>query len=75
MAEGSTGSGSSRPGGVASGDAFTKREKAGEDKYVKDQERQKLAMLREKLKQQRAHLDELDKHIEEMGKEGGGEQN
>lgn len=38
MAEGDVGSGSSRPGGMAQGDAFSKREKANEDQYVRQQE-------------------------------------
>ncbi|KAI9825635.1 MAG: hypothetical protein M1832_000979 [Thelocarpon impressellum] len=75
MAEGATGSGASRAGGVASGDAYTKREKANEDFYVKEKEREKLLGLRKKLEQQRAHLAELDKHIEELTKDQGGEHN
>ncbi|KAI9817236.1 MAG: hypothetical protein M1827_001349 [Pycnora praestabilis] len=72
MAEGSTGG--SRAGGEASGDAFTKREKANEDFYVKQKEKEKLLLLKKKLQEQRAHLDELDKHIEDLTKEQGGEQ-
>ncbi|KAI9677199.1 MAG: hypothetical protein M1829_002773 [Trizodia sp. TS-e1964] len=75
MAEGATGSGSSRAGGIASGDAFSKREKANEDYYVREQEKAKLLALREKLKQQQKHLQELDKHIDELTKGQGGEQN
>lgn len=41
MAEGATGSGSSRAGGIAAGDAYTKREKANEDYYVKQKEKEK----------------------------------
>ena len=41
MAEGATGSGASRAGGIAHGDAYTKREKANEDFYVKEKEREK----------------------------------
>lgn len=38
MAEGDTGAGASRPGGAAQGDAFSKREQASEDMYVRQQE-------------------------------------
>lgn len=38
MAEGDTGSGASRAGGMAQGDAFSKREKANEDQYMRQQE-------------------------------------
>lgn len=41
MAEGATGSGASRPGGVAQGDAFSKKEKAEEDRYMREQEAQR----------------------------------
>lgn len=75
MAEGATGSGASRAGGIAQGDSFTRREKAQEDLYMKQKEQEKLTMLRQKLKEQRAHLDELDKHIEDMTRDQGGEHN
>ncbi|KAI9882395.1 MAG: hypothetical protein M1823_005859 [Watsoniomyces obsoletus] len=75
MAEGATGSGAARPGGLAQGDAYTRREKANEDFYVREKEREKLKLLKEKLKAQRAHLDELDKHIDEMTRDQGGEHN
>ncbi|KAI5807648.1 mitochondrial ATPase inhibitor, IATP-domain-containing protein [Peziza echinospora] len=66
--EGATGSGFSRPsaGATTSQDSFTKREKAAEDYYIRQKEKEKLLELKEKLKQQRAHLDELDAHIEEL---------
>jgi len=73
--EGATGSGFSRPTGAAGGDSFTKREKATEDYYIRQKEREKLLELKKKLNQQRAHLDELDAHIEELTKNQGGEQN
>ena len=41
MVEGATGSGAGRAGGAAQGDAFTKREKANEDFYVKEKEKEK----------------------------------
>ncbi|KAI9788506.1 MAG: hypothetical protein M1816_006846 [Peltula sp. TS41687] len=75
MSEGATGSGASRAGGMASGDAFSKREKANEDFAIKQREREKLMALKEKLKQQQQHMNELEKHIDELSKEQGGEHN
>ncbi|KZF22102.1 hypothetical protein L228DRAFT_261322 [Xylona heveae TC161] len=75
MAEGATGSGASRPGGEHSGDAFSRREKANEDYYVRQKEKEKLLGLKEKLAAQRKHLDELDRHIDELTREQGGEHN
>ncbi|KAF1943554.1 hypothetical protein EJ02DRAFT_421192 [Clathrospora elynae] len=78
MAEGSTGSGSSRATGSAGGDAFTKRETASEELYIRQEERAKLLAIKEKLKQQRQHMEDLDKHIDEVIREseasGQGEQ-
>ncbi|KAF8538395.1 mitochondrial ATPase inhibitor, IATP-domain-containing protein [Trichophaea hybrida] len=73
--EGATGSGYSRPGGQAAGDSFTKREKAAEDLYIRQQEQLKLKELKAKLQAQRKHLDDLDAHVDEMTKEQGGEKN
>ncbi|RPA80620.1 hypothetical protein BJ508DRAFT_307258 [Ascobolus immersus RN42] len=56
-------------GGSGSGDSFSKREKAQEEMYVRQAEREKLQALRAKLQKQREHLDELDKHIEEYTRE------
>lgn len=55
MAGGDTGA--TRSGGAAQGDAFTKREKANEDYYVRDQERQKLEQLKKKIQQQEEALE------------------
>ncbi|USP79069.1 hypothetical protein yc1106_06343 [Curvularia clavata] len=78
LTEGATGSGTSRPTGTAGGDAFTKREAAAEELYIRQEEKAKLMAIKEKLKQQRQHMDELDKHIDEVIKEseasGQGEQ-
>ncbi|KAI9855489.1 MAG: hypothetical protein M1824_006085 [Vezdaea acicularis] len=71
MAGGDTGA--PRSGGSAQADSFVKREKAQEDMYMKNQEREKLNQLREKLKAQQAHLQELDAHLEAIAKEHGGE--
>ncbi|KAF2107635.1 mitochondrial ATPase inhibitor, IATP-domain-containing protein [Lophiotrema nucula] len=60
---GETGSGSSRPTGSQGGDAFTRRETAAEELYIRQEERAKLLAIKERLKQQRQHLDELEKHM------------
>ncbi|KAF9731069.1 hypothetical protein PMIN06_011440 [Paraphaeosphaeria minitans] len=70
---GETGSGSSRPGGSRSGDAFTKRETAAEEMYIKQEERARLLAIRQKLQQQQKHIDELTKHIDEVTKQEGGQ--
>ena len=44
-------------------DAFTKREDASENFYVRQKENEKLQALREKIKKHQEHLDELDKHV------------
>ena len=74
MSAGDTGSGFSRPGGERSGDAYTKRERAQEEMWIREEERQKLVQLKEKLAAQRKHIDELSKHIDELTREQGGEQ-
>ncbi|KAI4289714.1 MAG: hypothetical protein L6R35_001019 [Caloplaca aegaea] len=63
MGEGDTGA--VRPGGSAQGDAFTKREQASEDFFVRQKEMEKLQQLRQKIQEQKNHLDELDKNVEE----------
>ncbi|KAF2742883.1 hypothetical protein M011DRAFT_452478 [Sporormia fimetaria CBS 119925] len=76
LATGETGSGFSRPGGQRSGDAFTKREQAAEELYIRQEEKAKLLAIKEKLQQQRKHIDELEKHIDDVTKErSGGDQN
>jgi len=72
MAGGDTGA--TRPGGTATGDAFTKREKANEDYAIRLREKEKLLELKKKIAEQREHLDKLSDHIEELSKEQGGEQ-
>ncbi|KAF2401588.1 hypothetical protein EJ06DRAFT_349998 [Trichodelitschia bisporula] len=59
--------------GIKAGDAFTSREKANEEFYIRKEERQKLLLLREKLSAQKKHIEELDKHIEGLTRESGGE--
>ncbi|KAF2450865.1 hypothetical protein P171DRAFT_479928 [Karstenula rhodostoma CBS 690.94] len=70
---GETGSGASRPGGSRSGDAFTKRETAAEEMYIKQEERARLLAIRHKLQQQQQHIEELTKHIDEVTKQEGGQ--
>ena len=53
-AEGDTGS--TRSGGAAQGDAFTKREQASEDYYVRQQEKEKLQALRQKIAEKEADV-------------------
>lgn len=57
--EGATGA--TRPEG--SSDAFSKREKAQEDLYIKQHEKEQLAALREALKKQKEQLDNLEKKM------------
>jgi len=73
MAGGDTGSGSSRPGGSKSGDAWTKREHAAEELYIKREETDKLRALKQKLNEQRKHIDDLEKHIDDVVKGEGGQ--
>jgi len=73
MAEGDTGA--PRSGGVASGDAFTKREAADESMYVKRKEMEKLKSLKAKISEQKKHLKELEDHIDELSASQGGEKN
>jgi len=72
MAGGDTGA--PRTGGVASGDAFTKREQAQENYAIREREKEKLLELKKKIAEQRDHLDKLSDHIDELSKEQGGEQ-
>jgi hypothetical protein len=44
-------------------DAFSKREKASEDLYVRQKEREKLKELKAKIEQQQKHLKELGDHM------------
>ena len=66
MAGGDTGA--PRSGGVASGDAFTKREEASENFYVRQHEKEKLEAARAKVKagedalaKDKAAVEELEK--------------
>lgn len=60
--------GAPRAGGAASGDAFTKREAADENLYVRKHEAEKLAALKKKISDQEAALAKDRKEAEELGK-------
>ena len=66
MAEGDTGS--TRSGGAAQGDAFTKREQANEDYYVREQEKKKLADLRKKIADREAENAKDREELEKINK-------
>ncbi|KAK3116778.1 ATPase inhibitor [Teratosphaeriaceae sp. CCFEE 6253] len=66
MAEGDAGA--PRSGGAAQGDAFTKREQASEDYYVREQEKEKLAKLKQKIADQEAQLAKDRQEVEGMAK-------
>ena len=44
-------------------DAFSKREQADENLYVRQKEQEKLQQLKQKIADHKQHLDELDKHV------------
>lgn len=60
--------GAPRSGGTAQGDAFTKREKANEDYYVKAEEKKKLEALRKKISDQEAALAKDKKDLDDAEK-------
>ncbi|CDO54170.1 hypothetical protein DV451_003784 [Geotrichum candidum] len=62
--EGATGA--PRPAGSA--DSFNKREKAQEDLYVRQLEKERIAALRKSLKEQRDHLDKIEDQIDQLSK-------
>lgn len=64
MAEGDTGA--TRSGGAAQSDAFSKREKANEDYYVREEEKKKLEALRKKIADQEAQLAKDREEAENM---------
>ncbi|MCJ1272839.1 hypothetical protein MMC21_000628 [Puttea exsequens] len=63
-AEGDTGA--PKSGGAAQGDAFSKREQADENYYVRQREMEKLKALKDKIGEHQKHLEELDKHVSEQ---------
>ncbi|PHH62027.1 hypothetical protein CDD81_7651 [Ophiocordyceps australis] len=72
MAQGDTGA---PPKTGGQGDAFQRRERAGEDYAIRKREAEKLLELKKKLAEQQQHLDRLSKHIDEITKDAGGEKN
>ena len=44
-------------------DAFSKREQADENLYVRQKEQEKLLELKKKISDHKKHLDELDQHV------------
>lgn len=68
MAEGDAGA--PRSGGSAQGDAFTKREQASEDYYVRQQEQEKLRALKKKIADSEAQLAQDRKDAEALSKKG-----
>ncbi|KAM0714231.1 hypothetical protein Q7P37_010018 [Cladosporium fusiforme] len=69
MAGGDTGA--PRSGGSASSDAFTKREAADENLYVRKHEAEKLAALKKKIADQEASLAKDRKEADAMDKKQG----
>lgn len=65
-AEGDTGA--PRGGGAAQSDAFTKREQANEDYYVKEQEKQKLQELRKRIADKEADIAKDREEAEKIAK-------
>lgn len=61
--------GSPRSGGTASGDAFTKREEASENLYVKQHEKEKLEALRAKIQKNEAALAKDKEAAEKLSNE------
>ncbi|CAF9929597.1 hypothetical protein IMSHALPRED_007951 [Imshaugia aleurites] len=68
MAEGDTGA--PKSGGSAQGDAFSKREQADENLYVRQKEQEKLQQLKQKIADHKKHLDALDKDVTEQMNSG-----
>ena len=64
MAEGDAGA--PRSGGAAQGDAFTKREQASEDYYIKQQQQEKLKALRQKIADKEADIAKDREEVEKM---------
>jgi hypothetical protein len=65
-AEGDTGA--LRSGGTAQGDAFTKREQASEDYYVRQEEKKKLEALRQKIAEKEADIAKDREEAEKLTK-------
>ncbi|KAM0801989.1 mitochondrial ATPase inhibitor, IATP-domain-containing protein [Usnea florida] len=70
MAGGDTGA--PKSGGSAQSDAFSKREQADENLYVRQKEQEKLQELKKKIEDHKKHLDDLDKHVTDQMNSGSG---
>lgn len=66
MADGDVGG--TRSGGAAQGDAFSKREKASEDLYVRQNEQEKLRALKAKIAKAEKDLEADKAAAEALGK-------
>jgi len=44
-------------------DSLTKRKEAAENMFIRNQEKERMGVLRKKLAEQRKHLDELEAHV------------
>ncbi|CCE61399.1 hypothetical protein TPHA_0A03220 [Tetrapisispora phaffii CBS 4417] len=62
--EGATGA----PRSEGGGDSFTKREKANEDYFIRQHEKEQLAELRNQLQKQQKKLDQIESKIEQLSK-------
>jgi ATPase inhibitor, mitochondrial len=67
---GDTGAGYARPMGERGGDAWTKREHASEEMWIRREEKARLEVLKEKLADRKAHLKEVGQLIDEVAKGG-----
>ncbi|KAF1356246.1 mitochondrial ATPase inhibitor, IATP-domain-containing protein [Delphinella strobiligena] len=61
--------GAPRSGGSAQGDAFTKREEASENYYVRQHEKEKIEALRAKIRQGEADLKKDNEALNALNKE------
>jgi len=60
---------SENPGAVAQSTGFSKKEKAHEDQYVREKERQELKKLKEKLEEMQRTVKKLDKEAGEAAEQ------
>lgn len=75
LAVGDTGSGFSRPQGERAGDAWTRREQASEEMWIRNEERNRLLALKERMARREEHMDELERHLDDaMAAEGVSEE-
>ncbi|KAG8628741.1 hypothetical protein KVT40_002606 [Elsinoe batatas] len=58
--------GAPRSGGASQGDAFTKREEASENLYIKQQEQEKLKQLKAKIASSKEQLAKDEKDLKDM---------